>query len=205
MIPKEPVGRLEWRGGKRNVCASSFAGVDDLGRRWGHCAKEGGRNLRSPIHCVGDGAEWIARQSRNIFGSQARHLCDYYHVSEYLAAAALKCRPHAPVRWRKTQQKRLCRGAHQQLIKELGTHAEAAELPEEEAPVRQAHRCLSNRPEQLDYAGAKAQGLFIESGNKHVLQAGLKLAGCAWDRDNAQHMAQLRVIRANGQWLQLWN
>ena len=179
-------------------------------RQWEEIRLAAGRNLHSPIHCVGDGAEWIARQSRIVFGSQARYLCDYYHVSEYLADAASKCRPHAPGRWRKTQQKRLRRGANHLVTEELESHLEAAEIADEEAPVRQAHRYLSNRPEQLDYAGAKDQGLpmgsgLIESGNKHVLQTRLKLAGCAWDRDNAQRMAQLRVLRANGLWQQLWN
>lgn len=198
------------QGDQRIVYATSFESVDDLGRRWGHSAKEVGRNLHSPIHCVGDGAEWIARQSRAVFGSQASYLCDFYHVSEYLAAAASTCRPHAPRRWRRTQQKRLRRGAHHLVSKELAGQLEAAKIPDEDAPVRVGHRYLSNRLEHLDYPSAKAAGLpigsgLIESGNKHVLQARLKLAGCAWDRDNAQRMAQLRVLRANGHWNQLWN
>ncbi len=198
------------QGCQTTVYAVSFESVNDLGRRWGHCAKAAGRNLHSKIHCVGDGAEWIARQSAAVFGSHARYLCDYYHVSEYLGAAASSCRPPAPKRWRQTQQQRLRRGAPQLVARELASHVEARETPAEEAPVRAAYRYLINRVDQLDYAGAQAQGLpigsgLIESGHKHVLQARLKLAGCAWRRDNAGRMAQLRVMRANGHWAQLWN
>lgn len=46
---------------------------------------------------------------------------------------------------------------------------------------------------------------MIESGHRHVLQARLKKAGAAWLIDTADKMANLRVLRANGQWLSLWN
>jgi len=198
------------KGQKQSVYAATFGDVNEVGRRWGHCAKAAGRQLGSPIHCVGDGAEWISRQSRKIFGTQGSYLCDYYHVSEYLAAAAPTCRSHAPQSWRRTQQRRLKRGAIQLVVKELGEHCEGGEKADEEAPVRAAHRYLSNRLKELDYVGALAKELpigsgLIESGHKHVLQARLKLAGCAWLKDNASDMAQLRVLRANGQWAQLWN
>jgi hypothetical protein len=50
---------------------------------------------------------------------------------------------------------------------------------EEEAPVRNAHRYVSNRQDCLDYPRALALGLpigsgMIESGHRHVLQARLK-------------------------------
>ena len=39
------------------------------------------------------GAEWIPLQSREVFGEQGHFLCDFFHVSEYLGAAATVCRP----------------------------------------------------------------------------------------------------------------
>ncbi len=71
---------------------ATFGSVQETGNRWGHVAKEAGRGLHSPIHPVCDGAEWIALQIREIFGADARDLTDFYHVSEYLAAAAPGCR-----------------------------------------------------------------------------------------------------------------
>jgi hypothetical protein len=46
---------------------------------------------------------------------------------------------------------------------------------------------------------------MIESGHRHVLQARLKQPGTAWLPENADAMAQLRVLRSNGLWRHLWN
>jgi len=77
----------------------------------------------------------VAIQRHEVFGTDATPLTDYFHVSEYLAAAA-------PEPWRRTQQKRLKRGASAQVVAELG-----------------AHRYFANRPDTLDYAAAIAAGL----------------------------------------------
>ena len=61
----------------------------------------------------------------------------------------------------------------------LAAGLEAQATPEEEAPVRSRHR--------------------------HVIQARLKKAGAAWLPDHADQIAHLRVLRANNQWLPLWN
>ena len=197
--------------GESTTCyAATFGGVDQVGRRWGHCTHQAGRGLGSRVHCVADGAEWIRLQSQEVFGSQGQFLCDFFHVSEYLGQASATCRPHNPRQWQKTQQARLRRGALKLVLKELSLHLEPPELPEEQAPVRCAYRYLSNRQEELDYPGAIARGLpigsgLIESGHRHVIQGRLKLPGSAWREHHAEKMAQLRVLRANGQWEQLWN
>jgi hypothetical protein len=197
------------QGSAQATYAATFHGVQEAGQRWGHAAKEAGRALKSRIHAVCDGAEWIALQTREVFGADATLLTDFYHVSEYLAAAAPVCRPEQPEQWRHTQQKRLKRGASAQVIEELAIWREPAAVPEENSPVRAAHRYLSNRPDTLDYPAAIAAGLpigsgLIESGHKHVLQARLKLPGCAWLPSNAESIAQLRVLRANNRWSDLW-
>ena len=192
------------------VYAAGFVEVEEIGRRWGHCARDAGWAQNSRIHAVGDGAEWIRLQAGEIFGKQGTFLCDFFHVSEYLAAAAETCRPEAPKAWRKTQQKRLKRNALPLVLQELEKHWEAEDLPEEETPVRNCLRYLSNRTENLDYASALRGGLpigsgMIESGHRHVLHARLKKAGTAWKKQNANSLAQLRVLRANQQWETLWN
>ena len=189
---------------------ATFGSVAETGRRWGHCTRQAGWGLNSQIHAVGDGADWIRLQSREVFGTQAHFLCDYFHVSEYLGAAAPSCRPAQPDHWRHTQQKRLKRGAVQQVLAALAEHLEAEATPEAEAPVRNGHRYLSNRLECLDYPRALALGLpigsgMIESGHRHVLQARLKKAGAAWLPVHADQMAHLRVLKANRQWHALWN
>ena len=92
----------------------------------------------------------------------------------------------------------------------LAEHLEAEATPDEQAPVRAGHRYLNNRLEALDYSGALALGLpigsgMIESGHRQVLQARLKKAGTAWLPDHADQLAHPRVLRANDQWLSLWN
>jgi hypothetical protein len=162
------------------------------------------------VHALGDGAEWIRRQTQEVFGIQGTFLCDFFHVSEYLGEAALRCRKQAPDQWRRTQQKRLKRGAVKNVIEALTEHLEPAETQDEIASVRKAHRYLSNRLDCLDYPRALALGLpigsgMIESGHRHVLQARLKKAGAAWLIESADRIANLRVLRANDQWESMWN
>jgi hypothetical protein len=104
----------------------------------------------------------------------------------------------------------LRRGDVAKVLAALEEHLEPVGTVEEEAPVRNAHRYVSNRQDCLDYPRALALGLpigsgMIESGHRHVLQARLKQAGTAWLHDNADQIAHLRVLRANRQWQSLWN
>jgi Uncharacterised protein family (UPF0236) len=198
------------KGSATTVYAATFGSVTETGRRWGHCAKQAGWGCNSRIHVVADGAEWIRLQAQEIFGKQGHFLCDFFHVSEYLGAAAPVCAARQPDRWRRTQQKRLRRGATEKVIETLAEHLEPVEVPDEEAPVRSGHRYLSNRVDCLDYPEADRLGLpigsgVIESGHRHVLHARLKKAGTAWLRGHADDIAHLRVLRANQQWQSFWN
>ena len=198
------------KGSATTVYGVTFGSVEETGQRWGHCTRQAGWGLNSRIHAVGDGADWIRLQTREVFGGQAVFLCDFFHVSEYLGEAATSCRPAQPDQWRRTQQKRLRRGDVQKVVEALEEHLEPVGTAEEQAPVRNGHRYLSNRRECLDYPRALALGLpigsgMIESGRRHVLQARLKKAGTAWLQDHADQIAHLRVLRANHLWLSLWN
>lgn len=198
------------KGSATTVYGATFGSVEETGRRWGHCARLAGWGLNSRIHAVGDGAEWIRLQCQEVFQNQGDFLCDFFHVSEYLGAAAPTCRATGPDAWRRTQQKRLRRGAVQRVIGALEPHLEPEGTEEEKAPVRNSYRYLTNRLDCLDYPNALALGLpigsgMIESGHRHVLQARLKKAGTAWLHDHADQIAHLRVLRANHQWESLWN
>jgi hypothetical protein len=189
--------------------AATFESVAEVGQRWGHCTKDAGWALASRIHVVADGAEWISLQSREVFGDQAQVLTDFFHVSEYLGAAAEVCRPKAHRQWLRTQQKRLKRGAVQAVLEALEPHLEPPTVAQEQAPVRAAHRYLSNRLDALDYPAALAQRLpigsgLIESGHKHVLHSRLKGPGTAWLPAHADAIAQLRVLRSNQLWNDFW-
>ena len=198
------------KGSATTLYGVTFGDVEGAGRRWGHCAKQAGWGLNSHIHAQGDGAQWVYLQSLEVFGDQGTFLCDFFHVSEYLGAAAQTCRPTQPDQWRRTQQKRLRRGAFQQVIDTVAEALEPIGTAEEEAPVRNAHRYLTNRIDCLDYPRALKLGLpigsgIIESGHRHVLHARLKKAGTAWLHEHADTLAHLRVLRANQQWQPFWN
>lgn len=198
------------KGSTTIVYGATFGSVQETGQRWGHCARQAGWGLNSQIQAMGDGAEWIRLQSREVFGAQGTFLCDFFHVSEYLAAAAPTCRPAKPDGWRHTQQQRLRRGAVPKVMAALDQCLEPAGTPEAEAPVRNAHRYLTNRRDCLNYPRALKLDLpigsgMIESGHRHVLQVRLKKAGAAWLRDHADQIAHLRVLRANRQWEPLWS
>lgn len=192
------------------VYGATFGSVEDTGRRWGHCARQAHWGANSQIHALGDGAEWIRLQTQEVFQRQGTFLCDFYHVSEYLAEAAPVFRPNHPDSWRRTQQSRLKRGAVNKVVATLEPCLEPESTADEDAPVRNSHRYLTNRLDCLDYPRALALGLpigsgLIESGHRHVLQARLKKPGIAWLRPHADHIAHLRVLRANRQWASLWN
>ena len=204
LVCAQPFGSVETK------YAATFGSVQEVGRRWGHAAKEAGRGMNTRIHILGDGAEWLAIQAREVFGSDGRFLTDCFHVSEYLGKAAPACDPQAPGQWRRRQQKQLKTGASEKVIHALKPYCEGAEVSEENAPVRTAHRYMSNRAESLGYASAIEAGLpigsgLIESSHKHVLQARLKIPGACWLPTHAEAMAQLRVLRANDRWDELWS
>lgn len=192
------------------VYGATFGSVEEAGRRWGHCTRLADWGANSSIHVLGDGAPWIRLQGQEVFQGQGTFLCDFYHVSGYLGAAAESCRPQQPNRWRRTQQKRLRHGAVQKVIEAMEPFVEPQGTPDDEAPVRNGHRYLTNRLDCLDYPRALKLGLpigsgLIESGHRHVLQARLKKPGCAWLHDHADQIAHLRVLRANRRWDSFWN
>ena len=100
----------EAHGSTTPVYGATFGNVDDTGQRWGHCARQAGWALSSQIHALADGAEWIEKKGREVFGDQWLFTVDFFHLSDYLAAASQSCRPKHPKRWLKTQQERLKRG-----------------------------------------------------------------------------------------------
>jgi len=183
---------------------ATLGSVGVAGALWRQTAQAAGLGDQTQVHGVGDGAEWITTQFGEQFGAAGQYLVDFWHVSEYLAAAAPAIQPRQAQAWRRRQQGRLLANKVRAVLRALVPHLEPE--AQEEAPVRAAHRYLSGRPTQLDYAGARAAGLpigsgEIESGHRHVIQQRLKLAGAWWKESNAEAMLGLRVARAN----QLWN
>lgn len=211
--------RLHWR--EARLClarapesiaprfGASVGEAEEAGAVWLDCVKRAGGGALTHLHCVADGAAWIAEQAAQRFGGQAKFLLDFYHVSEYLAGAAEVIAGAAAAPWLRRQQERLKENRVAAVLAELLVHIEPPEVVEAEARVRVCHRYLTNHREQLDYRHALAADLpigsgEIESGHRYVVQARLKVAGAWWKIDNAADMLALRVTRANSQWESYW-
>jgi len=194
------------KGKERTFYRAKVGNVEQIGKLWSQCAKEAGRGLNSYVHAVCDGAQWIAEQAQNQLKCN-RFLVDFYHVCEYLKAAQPSCATNN--RWYSTQKNRLLSNRSDRVLQSLSEHQEAEHLPDQEAPVRCAHRYLKNRIAHLDYKASKEQALpigsgLIESGHKHVIQARMKIAGAAWSEGNADLFIQTRAQRASGRWQEFW-
>ena len=172
-------------------------------------AEQAGLGANTAIHGVGDGAPWIASQFEEQFGSNASYLLDLFHVCDYLAPVAAKYSHATGALWLENQKQLLKANRWKLVLKELEAYLEPADLPDEQAPARCAHRYLSSRTDQLDYASAIEAELpigsgLIESAHRHILQQRLKIAGAWWKLENASALAQLRVLRANNRWNDYW-
>lgn len=197
------------KGSGAPVFGCTLGGPDDAGEQLLTCAIRSGLGQTTHVHCVGDGAPWIADQVDRVFGNQGAFLIDFYHLCEYLAAASRRCAPAEPdTRFR--HYKRLMQDNQDAVVlQELFPHLEPEPVPDEQAPVRRCYRYIANRHGQFDYKGALENDLpigsgEIEGGHRTVIHTRLKIAGAWWKKDNAQAMLALRTLRANHQWACYW-
>lgn len=193
------------------VYGATFGTVQVAGLLWRQVAEAAGLGPRTRVHGLGDGADWIASTFQEQFGagkdSGATYTVDFHHVSDYLAAAAQVVAPQSNKDWLHRQQQSLRQSQVSEVLRALEPHQEPEQ--QKEVPVRSAHGYIRQRQQYMDYAGALAAGLPIGSGevegaHRHVLQKRLKIAGAWWLERNAQHMLQLRTVRANGDWDEYW-
>jgi len=187
---------------------ASLGSAETASWLWRATAQSAGLGAQTQVHGVGDGAPWIMDKFQENFGEQGRYLLDFYHVSEYLAAAATVLKPKNPKQWRQRQQGRLLENKVAGVLRALRAHREDA--TSQDQPVNAAYQYLHKRRDCLDYAAARRAALpigsgEIESGHRHVIQQRLKLAGCWWKETHAQAMLNLRVARANNLWNSYWS
>jgi hypothetical protein len=151
----------------------------------------------------------MAQQMDAHFGSQAHYLIDFYHVCDYLVAAASTCRQEAPSQWIEEQKDLIKSIDAEQVIEYLRRHSEPVATPDKEAPVRACHRYLSNRLHQLNYKTTLDNDLpigcgEIESAHRYIIQKRLKIQGAWWLVEHAETMLALRTHRANNDWANYW-
>ena len=188
------------------VFGGHFAGgVEESGRQWGRCAAKAGFGPASHLHGVGDGAPWIVNQVDLQFGTQGSYLIDFFHVSEYLGAAAPGCAADHPQAWLEVQKERLKTNQVAAILEALAPFVTV----DQDDPVTACDRYLRNRLDCLDYQGAIQQGLpigsgEIESAHRYIIQKRLKLPGAWWSPTHVETMLALRLNRANREWDAYW-
>lgn len=191
------------------VYGATMASVKMAGVIWREVAEQAGLTSSSSMHAVADGADAIFNTFNEQFTlwEKAKFTVDYYHVDEHLSQAAESIAPTTKKEWLHQQHGRLLDNKVCEILQTLEKHFEPAE--QEDTPVRAVHQYLNKRKDNLDYAGARAQGLPIgsgevESGHRHVIQQRLKIAGAWWLVQNAEAMLRLRTTRANNDWERYW-
>ena len=200
------------KGSKTPVYAGTIAGGPQVaGLQLLDCALRAGFGANSHVHAVGDGAPWIVDQVATQFGEQGSYLIDFYHVCEYLSAAAKAVSPATAAQeaWTEAQKDALKTGRVETVLRVLAPHLEVPGIDDDQAPVRRCHRYLSSRRDQLNYREALANDLpigsgEIESAHRYIAQQRLKRPGAWWRVEHADHMLALRINRRNGDWDAYW-
>jgi len=187
--------------------AATTGSPEEAGKQLKICVQGVGGNDHSRIHGVGDGAPWIANQFEEQFGSNGNYLIDFMHLSGYLSAASEAHPTEKKAQWLEEQKAAMKENQSEQVLARLKPYIEA--LDKENRPVADCYRYIKNRPKQFNYQEAIKEKLpigsgQIESAHRYIVQKRLKVPGAWWKPENAQHMLNLRVLRANKNWSNYW-
>lgn len=184
--------------------------VSEAGEQLKVCFARAGGGSKTRLHCVGDAAPWIINQVEHGFGEQATYLIDFFHVSEYLSAAAEEIAGEGKREWLKKQQEKMKQNRSGEVIESLSEARASQNKEGSDSAVRVCQRYLSNQEKYFDYRAALERGLPIgsgevEGGHRWIIQKRLKLSGAWWKEENAEKMLALRVVRANEEWRSYWD
>lgn len=211
--------KVDWKEGRLSlvhepgsvtpIFGATMGTVGEVGEQLWRSAIRAGAGSQTRFHGVGDGAAWITNQMDLWFGTQATYLVDFFHLCEYISAAAEVVAGGDKKAWIEEKKDWLKDNRWPDVLKSLQPYVEDKKLSDQDAPVRVCYRYISNRTNFLDYKSALAAGLPIgsgevESGHRHVIQIRLKIAGAWWKVENAAKMLALRVNRTNGDWEKYW-
>jgi hypothetical protein len=196
------------QGSTTPIYKATLGTMRDAGNQLADVVALSGRGKKTHVHCVGDGAPWIADQVDRVFGSHATYLIDFYHLCQYLAAAANCLAPNDQFVWSGKQQVLMKQNKAETVMNTLKDHIDS-EQPKHECGALKCYNYMEKRTHQFDYQGAINNKLPIgsgevESGHRSVVQKRLKLSGAWWLEKNAENMLAMRTIRANGDWLNYW-
>lgn len=195
---------------------ATMGDVERTGNLLHRAAIRAGWGLRTSVHGLGDGAKWIVDQMMRVFCRKITYLVDFYHVSEYLAAAADHSWHSEKDSWRRNCQNLLRESNVEAVLERIRlrlpidfTGKKEKGDCKEDTPVEKCYKYLNNRKGNLDYKKALENNLpigsgEIESSHRYIIQKRLKIAGAWWKEETAEAMLNLRILRANNDWEGYW-
>ncbi len=142
-------------------------------------------------------------------GADVVKLVDFWHVAEYLSAAATvletrrKAWPGQFRRWREALKSE--DGAAARIADELEHSGVVDVVIDGQRPVRTAMRYIRERLSRMSYAEARRQGLPIGSGNveatcKSLVALRMKRCGARWKHKTGEEVLQLRSLVLSDRW-----
>jgi hypothetical protein len=167
---------------------------------------DGAPIIKDNVVVLGDGSPWITKLVEEDLPG-AHFILDWYHACEHISETARLLHPDNETqrkRWRSRQKNLLRTGFIDKLLRglsRLNMRLPAGSLKQES--VAGLYSYLSERRDQLGYAQARREGLYIgsgvvESAISHVLQQRMKRTGMRWKHQGAGSMSALRcAYRSN--------
>ncbi|MDP2322854.1 MAG: ISKra4 family transposase [Gammaproteobacteria bacterium] len=150
---------------------------------------------------IGDGAPWIWKLAEELM-PEAHQVLDWYHLSHHVHLCRKVLFGNDGITgdlWQRRAEDLVWHGEIDLLLHELETC-----LPEckpgigHTSAIHDLIRYIETHEERLNYAVFREAGFptgsgFIESAQRHVLQARMKRAGQHWDPTRANRMSRLRA------------
>lgn len=118
------------KGSMTPIFAGTMDSVAVAGQQLLSCVNAAGATEKTKVHCVGDGARWIANQVEEKFGSNGTYLIDFYHLCEYLSAAAPYCTSGNTDVWLKMQKDALKSNKYSHVLNALRPYLEPSVVEE---------------------------------------------------------------------------
>jgi len=199
------LGALQEAGEVHWLYSVSYGSVDVVGDGLEIIARRAGFCEKTKVHALGDGAVWVREQMERVFGCQMKFTIDFFHLCDYLSAAA-DIFGEKKAEWMKETKISLKQGGIRKILEELKKQQE--QYPNHQGLV-DCIRYIENRESQFAYDEVIAQKLpigsgKIESSHRNIIQQRMKKPGAWWKSDRAEAMIHLRVLRANGDWNEFW-
>jgi hypothetical protein len=195
----QQVGKIDW------LYMVAHGSVDLVGDGLAVIAKRVGFGNKTKVHGLGDGAIWVREQMERVFGSQMNFMVDFFHLCDYMSAAA-DIFGEGRLEWMEKAKTDLKKGRIGKVSEEL---KKLQEHHADHKGLRDCIRYIENRETQFAYDKALEQGLPIGSGkiestHRNIIQQRMKKPGAWWRSDLAEAMINLRILKANGDWDEFW-